>query len=309
MRPRTLSLALLLAACTGVSSQPAPQDSPKTAPAAPATTATTATPTDAPPQQPGPSASTPPTSNVAWWCTCYSRTGPVAMTACRTDLADCKALEQKALRGQAGIVPGSLTHVCREVRGDHPGDALGGRDKWQPSKKPGAWVSGGACLLPGPADAPPPDAAPPDDAEPPDVLGAESFGGLKLGIADTEVVALLGEPKKRDRPEMWGADGQYHGSWHYPDVGLKLDLAGDKRKGPTRLTSITATAPTTFRSSRGVGIGDPRTAVEAAYGKDRAPDGGDDPDSFVAGSIYGGVFFQFDDKKNVSEIFFGAGAE
>ena len=143
MRLRPLSLALLLAACTGGSSQPAPQDSSKTAASAPATTAPPATPTDAP-QQPGPQASTPPTSAVAWWCTCYSRTGPVAMTACRTDLADCKALEQKALRGQAGIVPGSLTHVCREVRGDHPGDALGGRDKWQPSKKPGAWVSGGA---------------------------------------------------------------------------------------------------------------------------------------------------------------------
>lgn len=303
MRPRSLTLALLLVACTGKPSQPAPQDSPQPEAPAAAQPAAPAQP------EPVPEVSKQPASDVAWWCTCYARIGPVAMTACRKSQDECKALEQKAAKGEAGIVAGSLTHVCREARGEHPGDALGGRDKWQPSKKPGAWISAGACLLSGPPDAPPPVAGD-DEGAGPDVLKDESFGGLKLGIADVEVVELLGEPAKKDRPELWGADGAYHGTWHYPDLGLKLDLAGDKRKGPTRLTSITAAAPCSFRTSRGVGVGDAKSAVEAAYGKDREP--GSDPDDavFIAGSVYWGVFFTFDEKtKNVSEIFFGAGAE
>ncbi|MBL8974757.1 MAG: hypothetical protein JNK56_29445, partial [Myxococcales bacterium] len=53
-----------------------------------------------------------------------------------------------------------------------------------------------------------------------------------------------------------------------------------------------------------------RQAVLAAYGKLRDPEdpSGDDAEVFIAGSIYGGVFFTFEADK-VREIFLGAGAE
>lgn len=304
---RLAPLVLLLAACAP--SQPDPKDSPKDAPAAPAEPA----PKAAAPNQPVPGDSNAepatPASAVVWWCACYARTGPEPMTACRASQDDCKSLEKKAAQGKAGIVAGSLTHVCREVRGEHPGDGLGGRDGWEPSKKPGAWIRVGACALAGPADAPPSpaDAGPGDD--PPDVLKDESFGGLKLGMTEAEVVAALGQPAKKDRAQLWEATGDFNSSWHYPDLALELGMTSDKRSGPWILGSLTAKAPCTFRTSRGVGVGDPKSTVEAAYGKDRDRDMSTD-EVFIAGSVYWGVFFRFDDKtKNVREIFFGAGAE
>lgn len=302
MRLRSLSLAVLLAGCTGKPSQPALEASPQPeAPAAPA----------APPTQPVPEAIPAPTpaAIVPWWCTCYARTGPEPVTACRRTAEECAAVQARATKGGGGIVAGSLTHTCRQLQAEHPGDLLGGRDRWKPSAKPGAWISNGACLLPGPPDVTP-QANEEQEPEPPDVLKDESFGGLKLGISGADVVQRLGEPAKKGRPEEWGADGRFHHSWSYPDHGLALDLAGDKRTGPWTLASIRAKAPCTFRTSRGVGIGDPRSAVEAAYGKDREPGSEPDDEVFVAGSVYWGVFFSFDAKdRNVSEIFLGAGAE
>lgn len=301
---RALSPLVLVLACNQPPAQPAAPPVPSASP----------TPTAAAPPSPlvPPPAATPPAvdpslSKVVWWCTCYARTGGEPVTTCRSDADDCKGLEKKAVvGGGSGIVPGSLTHLCREVRGDHPGDALGGRDLWRPSKKPGAWLSTGTCLLPGPPDAP----TPPASDEAPDVLSAERFGELKLGLPATLVVAKLGEPQKKGSPEEWGADGRYHHTWSWPDKGLDLDLAGENKSGPWTLASITAKAPCDLRTSRGVGVGDPRSSVEAAYGKDRAPDAEPDETSFVAGSIFGGVFFTFDPRtKNVTQIFLGAGAE
>lgn len=310
MRRSAASLALLLAACSP--SQPAPKDSPKDAPAAPAASPDVAPP--AAPAAPVPGDSTGPaaaTGDAHWWCTCYVRIGPEPMTACRQSQDDCKALEKKATTGEAGIVAGSLTHVCREVRGAHPGDGLGGRDGWEPSKKPGAFIRVGPCALAGPPDAPPPAAAEEDaDGEPPNVLKDESFAGLKLGMSEAEAVAVVGQPVKKDRAQFWGATDTYESTWHYPALGLELGMSGDKKTGPWKLGRLTAKAPSTSRTSRGIGIGDPKSAVEAAYGKDRDRDGAGSDDVFIAGSVYWGVFFTFDaTTKNVREIFFGAGAE
>ena len=73
---------------------------------------------------------------------------------------------------------------------------------------------------------------------------------------------------------------------------------------------LTITAPSTLKTRKDIGIGSPRQAVLAAYGKLRDPEApsGDDAEVFIAGSIYGGVFFTFEADK-VREIFLGAGAE
>ena len=79
-------------------------------------------------------------------------------------------------------------------------------------------------------------------------------------------------------------------------------------------TRIEIAAPSTLRTSRGIGVGATRAEVEAAYrdalGKGREPN---EPDAtteqlLIVGSVYGGTFFRFEGGKLVS-IFVGAGAE
>ena len=82
-------------------------------------------------------------------------------------------------------------------------------------------------------------------------------------------------------------------------------------KGGQSITAINVKAPATFKTRLGIGIGSSRKEVLGAYGKLRDPEfpSGDNEEVFLAGSIYGGVFFTFNKKDQVSEIFAGAGAE
>lgn len=233
--PRPASLLLLLLAC-----QPTPQPAPEAS-------------------KPAPVAAPEKVSDVAWWCTCYTRSGPTAVTSCRTNHADCRRVEDQARSGGgSAIIPGSLTHRCREIRGDHPGDVLGSRDGWQKIEKSGSWVSQGACLLPGPPDAPPPPV-------PQDTHSDERFGALALDQSDAAVREALGAPTTTVEP---GADVPFTLAWEYPDRGLALTFTADQRTGPWKLESVRAKPPCDLRTSRGIGLGDPRRSVEAAYLKD-----------------------------------------
>jgi hypothetical protein len=144
----------------------------------------------------------------------------------------------------------------------------------------------------------------------PNPLGDEVIGGLKYGSPAEDVIKLLGEPSKRGRIEEEGATGYYVQKWDYKGQGLSMFMAADKRKGPQRLYTLTVSAPSTLKTRFGIGIGSSRKEVLAAYGKMRDPEmpSGDADDSFIAGSIYGGVFFDFTADK-VTRIFLGAGAE
>ena len=124
------------------------------------------------------------------------------------------------------------------------------------------------------------------------------------------MVAKLGEPAKKGRKAMSEATAETIQEWSYPDRGLKLAMADDDKRGQS-ITAITIKAPATFKTRLGIGIGSSRKEVLGAYGKLRDPEfpSGDNEEVFLAGSIYGGVFFTFNKKDQVSEIFVGAGAE
>jgi hypothetical protein len=323
MRPR-LALLLALVACTStgdVSKQspaastpatpptPPPPPTPPTppTPATPPTPPPTATPATPPPPDAPPTPPTAPTAEPAtpWWCTCYARAVADAeepVTACRPKKTECLALERTIANGSArGIVPQSVTHACREVLAAHPGDKLGTRDAWKPSTKPGAWLSSGTCQIPGPAN--PEDASPPDDID-------EQIGALKWGTPAADVVATLGEPTKKGRITSEEATGYYLQTWSYPD-GLTVVMNADSRKGKQKINSITIVAPSTLKTKKGLGIGATRAEVIKQYGSRRAPESElDDKTMFIAGSIYGGLFFTFKNSGDkVTEIFLGAGAE
>lgn len=255
---------------------------------------------------------TPPASDepvVSWWCACYYKRGegePERMTACRATEQDCRSLEKAVTAGRSGIVPRSLTHACQETKAAHPGDPYGGRDAWEPSKKAGSWLSVGACRLPGEGEQVDPYA---QTKEAENILSTERLGELRLGMKAVEAVALLGEPTKKGRNEPWEADGLRHQDWSWPGLGVTLDMQASSRKGEQSVGSITAVAPCAFKTLKGIGIGSPRAEAMKQYGKLKDPMYSDDLEHhLIAGSVYGGVMFDFE-KGRVTKIFFGAAAE
>jgi len=88
---------------------------------------------------------------VTWYCLCYSETSSGASepaTACRRTKSQCRRLQKLARRGVRSLVANSVTRTCQRYHVAHPGDSLGGREKWLPSSRPGAWWSRGQCLIP-----------------------------------------------------------------------------------------------------------------------------------------------------------------
>lgn len=140
------------------------------------------------------------------------------------------------------------------------------------------------------------------------MLRAESLGKLRLGLPEKDVVKLLGSPATRGKLVSDEADGNYVQDWHYPDKGIELVMsAGGKKSAAKKIAAITASAPCTFATKKGIKIGDDESAARKAYTEhiDRESSV---PGTLVVGSLYGGIIFNFTDGK-VSRIFFGAAAE
>jgi hypothetical protein len=133
------------------------------------------------------------------------------------------------------------------------------------------------------------------------------IGKLSLGLSQAEVYAILDCPVKRGEDQMWDADGLYHQEWEYSECGVILDMSSKKHNGVKKIESITITAPSKLTTTKGIGIGSSREKVIAAYraawNKKQSRE-----DYFVAGSVYGGLMFGFQDGK-VINIFLGAAAE
>jgi hypothetical protein len=141
------------------------------------------------------------------------------------------------------------------------------------------------------------------------MLRAESLGGLRLGLPEKDVIKLLGSPVKRGKLVYQEADGNYVQDWHYPDKGIDLVMsAGEKKSGAKTIADMTAFAPCTFATKKGIKIGSAESAVRKVYSEYADRESGNEPGIFVVGSIYGGIIFNFTEGK-VSKIFFGAAAE
>ena len=139
-------------------------------------------------------------------------------------------------------------------------------------------------------------------------LGSTAFGPLGTGVAAATIVAALGEPSTRGAVEEEGASGLFLTSWAWPRAGVVVTMEATTPGGALTAHSFTVRAPFTERSARGVGIGSSEAAVQAAYEGLSDPDATRAGEIFVAGSVYGGVFFKFVDGR-VDEIFVGADAE
>jgi hypothetical protein len=136
----------------------------------------------------------------------------------------------------------------------------------------------------------------------------ESLGKLKLDLSAQQVIQLLGNPTQKGGVEFWAGDGLYHQYWYYPNQGITLSMASETEKGQQNIAFIKLVYPSTLPTKRGITIGSSIEEVSLAYAKEKDQEMSIPDQTFVAGSIYGGLIFTFDNGR-VIEIFLGAAAE
>jgi len=100
----------------------------------------------------------------------------------------------------------------------------------------------------------------------------ETIGGLAANMTADAAIKLVGAPKTKTKPD---AQAMYATTWTYAN-GLVLDIEAsntDPNTGaamlPYRVAGITITAPSTLKTSKGIGVGSTQADVEAAYGAHR----------------------------------------
>lgn len=119
----------------------------------------------------------------------------------------------------------------------------------------------------------------------------ETLNQLKLGLELNQVENILGSTSDIGTNELWEADGAYHQRFIYKNLGIELDLIGDKKNDKV-INTITINQPYDFKTSNNISIGSSYNEVEKFYKKYYNKDFSD-KDTFVAVSIYGGVIFNF----------------
>ena len=132
-------------------------------------------------------------------------------------------------------------------------------------------------------------------------------GELSLGLGQTKIAGLLGQPESKSKAEGWDADGLIHQDWFYRSKGIILNMNGEKNEGELTVFSITISSPCGFKTKKNMGIGSTYKEVMAAYEKD-IDKSFTDKKSITVGSVYGGILFSFKNDK-VEKIFIGAAAE
>jgi len=140
-------------------------------------------------------------------------------------------------------------------------------------------------------------------------MNDEQIGGLRIGMSEKELASSIAGKPIKGKEIFEGATGEYVQAWKYPGLGIELKMGSETKGGAKRVESITLTGPGSLATRAGIQIGSTEEEVIRAYGKYRDRDGGTRKGkSFVAGSIYDGLIFNFRNGK-VVEIFLGAAAE
>jgi hypothetical protein len=142
-----------------------------------------------------------------------------------------------------------------------------------------------------------------------ELMEKENIGPLKLKMKEAEVRKLLKEPPKRGREVREAAtDNSWVQVWEFPKSGVKLKMrGGQKRGGPKVVDTIEITAPSDFKTARGIGIGSAAADARRAYATEIDPKEAQ-PKSVVAGTIYGGLVMSVVNNR-ISAIGLGAFAE
>lgn len=137
------------------------------------------------------------------------------------------------------------------------------------------------------------------------LLKNEGLGPVRIGAKSDEVVKALGAPESKSQTGVSEVDAKPHQQWTYAKQGVVLDMVTES--GEQEVAMITVSAPSTLKTKRGVGIGSTTDAVTGAYAAEIDPSA-NDPQSIVAGTVYGGLSFGLENGR-VTSIVLGAVAE
>ncbi len=143
-----------------------------------------------------------------------------------------------------------------------------------------------------------------------ELMKTETIGTLKLGLKESELLAVIGKAESETAPEVWGADGKKHCNWNYPAKGLTVSMVeSGNAESEFIVYAIAAEAPSDLATAKGIKIGSSKDDVLLAYG-DVVEDQSDEAisESIVAGTVFGGVIFGMKDGV-VNSVFLGAAAE
>ena len=139
-----------------------------------------------------------------------------------------------------------------------------------------------------------------------ELMQNEKLDQLKIGLNAKDLSPILGSPSEESQPELWGADGLYHKTAKYSKEGVELDLIQNADSGFS-VNMIKINAPCRFKTLKGIGINSDFHSVKFAYAQ-YIDNKEINENQIVAGSVYGGVIFTFENQK-VKSIFIGASAE
>ena len=140
------------------------------------------------------------------------------------------------------------------------------------------------------------------------LLESERIGSLRIGLSATDVKKIIQCPLKQGAEQFWEADGAYHQEWRFSGCGITVGMVSEKRNSAQSISYISIKRPNTLKTLRGIGIGSPEQEVIKSYQSDWNREESQASKKFVAGSLYGGLIFEFN-KGKVSAIFLGAAAE
>lgn len=137
-----------------------------------------------------------------------------------------------------------------------------------------------------------------------DLLKEESMGGFKIGMPFREKLKGWSVTPK----QYWEGDGLVHQSYINKVTADEINICSDDSAFSNAIvSSVTAGPLSGYKTSRNIGIGNTYQEVLKAYNK-YINDGETNDTLIVAGSIYGGMIFNFE-KGKVARMFMGAAAE
>lgn len=136
----------------------------------------------------------------------------------------------------------------------------------------------------------------------------ETVGGLALEAPAASVLKKFGDPPVIGDNVLMEATGEWVQEWSWPKLGLEINMGSTAKNGPKTVWSITAGKGSDLVTKRGIKIGSTMEEVRKAYGDVEDKESPASKDSFVAGSVYGGLIFTLN-KGKVTQIFLGAAAE
>lgn len=138
------------------------------------------------------------------------------------------------------------------------------------------------------------------------LMDSETIGVVKRRMAFENVKALLGEPDTISSVDTSEIDGGFYQSIEYLKLGVSIVISAHP-DSVKKVENIFINEPCILKTSKQIGIGSSLDEVKKAYGVSINP-GSYSEDYLIAGSVYGGIVFNFENLK-VKSIYLGISAD